>query len=619
MIIKDIWGTFEIEKEYLSIIKSKEFSALKNKSQLGLNCNPNAIHTRYQHSLGVYYLACKLINICKKKFSGVLDITLEDEQAIKCMALVHDIGHGAFSHVSESFLEGTHEERTISLLTNPNTEIHQAIVHTFGQSVLNKTIDLIEMKNKKEPINDSIDLMFIMRKLLAGGIDIDRIDYIYRDSKHLLGKGYDFSSILEAIDLEYIDNGLEIVFDGSAEYTIASFFNKRFELYDTGYLSNNTRVLERVFGRFINNTGTNLSWDTSEIKLKNYFEELSECLDCPDSIKRDAKLLLDKSLDSNFIYKEINNASTYNLFKERLITDIPELQNVPNSILESFCSVNVYSEKNKVYIRKGGIILDLSRCSRILNSELKKEKYIIAIDFLILIRELEKQNIAKDKINKIISKIKEMMGDEIEQEKKFTFNDLSENPKVDFEQIKTFMNLRDGESFSNNDIYYDANGLLDANKINVRYRSVKSGGVWTVKKPLIDQSSINKRFEKNFSNQESVINFLQKEWHIKITFLEEQVTLNTHRTKYNLTCFGGTFELVFDETIPENDGIQYSPSYMIEVELKKGSSVGLYFITKALLQFPFIEECNLSKKEIAFKTIEKELGQARARCRKENK
>ena len=54
---------------------------------------------------------------------------------------------------------------------------------------------------------------------------------------------------------------------------------------------------------------------------------------------------------------------------------------------------------------------------------------------------------------------------------------------------------------------------------------------------------------------------------------------------------------------------------MIEVELKKGSSVGLYFITKTLLQFPFIEECNLSKKDIALKTIRKEKEKLRARVK----
>lgn len=116
MTINDIWGQINVEPCYEKIINSKEFVSQKNKVQLGLNCNDNAIHTRYQHSLGVYYLACKLINLCKAKFSNILNITLEDEQAIKCMALVHDIGHGCFSHVSEKFLDGTHEDNTVNIL-----------------------------------------------------------------------------------------------------------------------------------------------------------------------------------------------------------------------------------------------------------------------------------------------------------------------------------------------------------------------------------------------------------------------------------------------------------------------------------------------------------------------
>ena len=92
-IINDIWGQIKIDGGYEKIINTKEFNEMKQKRQLGLNTSPNATHTRYQHSLGVYYLACKLIDICKTKFKNTLTITKEDEEAIKCMALVHDIGH----------------------------------------------------------------------------------------------------------------------------------------------------------------------------------------------------------------------------------------------------------------------------------------------------------------------------------------------------------------------------------------------------------------------------------------------------------------------------------------------------------------------------------------------
>ena len=223
MTINDIWGQINVEPCYEKIINSKEFVSQKNKVQLGLNCNDNAIHTRYQHSLGVYYLACKLINLCKAKFSNILNITLEDEQAIKCMALVHDIGHGCFSHVSEKFLDGTHEDNTVNILLDENSEINNAIVSTFG------------------------------------------------NSRFVMGENNDFSSILNSMKLEYIDDDLEIVFDSDAEYKIANFFNKRFELYDTLYLDNKTRVMEAIFGKFLELTNNHLSWNTTEVEMNNLF------------------------------------------------------------------------------------------------------------------------------------------------------------------------------------------------------------------------------------------------------------------------------------------------------------------------------------------------------------
>jgi HD superfamily phosphohydrolase len=319
MVIADSWGQIRIEPKYEKIINSKEFNELKNKTQLGLNCNSNAIHTRYQHSIGTYYLACKLIEISKNKFSNILNITKEDEEAIKCMALVHDIGHGCFSHVSEKYLEGTHEKRTVSILLNKNTEINQVISNTFGEKVLQKTINLIRMKEKikeKCSVNSDNNLMLIMAKLLSGGIDIDRIDYIFRDSKYVTGEVNDFSSILESIDLECIDDSLEVVFDESAEFTIANFFNKRFELYDCLYLDNQTKILESVFSKFLLKADTKLNWDTSEVEINNIFREA--LLSKNEIIKRYACLLSTRKIDDNFIVKEINDKNSYDFYKAKL-------------------------------------------------------------------------------------------------------------------------------------------------------------------------------------------------------------------------------------------------------------------------------------------------------------
>ena len=177
-----------------------------------------------------------------------------------------------FSHVSEKFLDGTHEDNTVNILLDENSEINNAIVSTFGKTVLDKTIFLIKMKEKingKELQSSEPSLIFIVRKLLSGGIDIDRMDYIFRDSRFVMGENNDFSSILNSIKLEYIDDDLEIVFDSDAEYKIANFFNKRFELYDTLYLDNKTRVMEAIFGKFLELTNNHLSWNTTEVEMNN--------------------------------------------------------------------------------------------------------------------------------------------------------------------------------------------------------------------------------------------------------------------------------------------------------------------------------------------------------------
>lgn len=615
MVINDIWGTIRIEKKYEGIINSKEFQELKNKSQLGLNSSPNATHTRYQHSIGVYFLACKLIEICKNKFSDVLTITEEDEEAIKCMALVHDIGHGAFSHVSEKFLEGTHEERSIEILLDPDSETHKAIINSFGDKVLDKVVDLIQMKKRiKEngEIKDDNTLTLIISKLLSGGIDIDRIDYIFRDSKFVLNQTNDFSAILENIDLECIDDNLEIVFDESAEYSIANFFNKRFELYDELYFDNNSRVIEEILDKLLKRTGKKITWSSTESEINSFIKEceLSDDL----IVKRYAEILISRKVDSNFTVKELNSKHDFDLFKERLLSNIPELKEYEEALFSSYCKVSTYNKDNKIFINKNGLIVDISECSKILNSSLTKEKYIFGIDLFLLNMLLKKDKYDDKKIKKILSKIKTLNSAEIEQEKKYVFDkDISTDPKEEFKLIRDSLELSNPEYIENNDIYYDYNGVLDAKRIAVRKRTDGSGKEeWNVKRPLNDKTSISKRNEITCYSKEEVLRFLRKEWRIRIKDLEEVVTLKTLRAKYNLEYKGGVFELVFDKTTPFVDEEEFDPNYMIECELKSGKSAGLYFINKIIKKFPFINESNMSKKEIALQNI-KDLKRAEAK------
>lgn len=605
MIVNDIWGQIRVEPQYEKIINTKEFNDLKNKNQLGLNTNSNAIHTRYQHSIGTYFLAIKLIEICKNKFNNILNITKDDEEVIKLTALIHDIGHGPFSHVSESYLKGSHEEKTMELLLDENTEIHKVIVNELGENILLKTIDLIknkEMIKNNKKVNTPLSLIFIIEKLLCGGIDIDRIDYIFRDSKFVYGEETDFFSILESINLEYIDDSLEIVFDDVAEYNIANFFNKRFEMYDNLYLDNKTRMLESIFNKFLSITNKELAWDTSEIELNNYFRE--NTMNKDEVTKRYAELLSSRKLDDNFLIKEINEKNVYENYKSRIFSNIPELNNYKAALFESFCKVKIYNQDNKIFINKGGIIQDISQCSKILNSNLYKEKYIIGVDITLLKKLLLNDGKSKEEIDIIIKKIRKLISPEIEQEKKYTFKKDSISPKEGFKLIKEKLGLDNPEYIKNLDTYYDDIGEnLSKERIAIRKRISGNEEEWNVKKPIKDKTSISKRDEKTFKTMEEVLYFLQNEWNLDIRDLKEIITLETLRAKYDLKYGNGSFEFVFDKTTPIKDKIEYQPNYMIECELKKGNSSGLYFINEILKAFDFIEECKQSKKEFTLNKI----------------
>lgn len=605
MIINDIWGRIAIESKYEPILNSKEFTSLKNKTQLGLNCNVNATHTRYQHSIGTYYLACKLIEICKSKFSDRLFIDEKDEQAIKCMALVHDIGHGCFSHVSEKHLEGTHEDRTERLLKDENTEIHKAIVSSFGKDVLERTIELLKLKEKiktegKAPY--AKNLVFIISKLLSGGIDIDRIDYIFRDSRYALGEDNDFSSILDSIDLACIDGTLEIVFEKDAEFKLANFFNKRFEMYDTVYLSSQTRMLESIFGKFLEATGTTLTWDTTEIEMNNIFRENLESDD--PVIKRYASLLVGRKIDSNIIIKECSTEKEFSYLKERLLAKVPILRDYEQLILSSSTKVSIYNKANKVFIDRGGLIQDISESSKILNSSLQKENYILAVDTYLLKLLLAKDKVPKEQIDSILDKIEKVMAPEIEQEKKYVFtDDINMSPEEAFSEVRSALGLTSPKIVNNIDTYYDYNSILESYRIAVRKRVSEGKVEWTVKRPLNDKTSISKRAEKNFATMEEVIRFLKTQWNIPIDSLSEVVTLKTQREKYNLEYADGFFEVVFDKTTPNYNGEDYEEDYMVECELKKGNSAGLFFIDNLIKNLSFIKECTSSKKERALSQI----------------
>ena len=107
------------------LIDTKEFQRLRNIKQLSTASFtfPGAEHTRFSHSIGVYHLA-KTIG---QHLESHPDWTVEKTYLASIAGLLHDIGHGAFSHTFETLFGTDHEAVTCEILTSPETEIHQVL------------------------------------------------------------------------------------------------------------------------------------------------------------------------------------------------------------------------------------------------------------------------------------------------------------------------------------------------------------------------------------------------------------------------------------------------------------------------------------------------------------
>jgi len=165
-IINDpVHGFITVDDELiLQIIAHPFYQRLRRIHQMALAhlVYPGAVHTRLHHSLGAYHLMCNALSELKGKD---VNITKEEEQAAKVAILLHDIGHGPFSHALENVLiEGMHHE-AISLLLMKD-------LNKQFDGKLQMALDIFTGHHPKK----------FLHQLVSGQLDVDRLDYLSRDS-----------------------------------------------------------------------------------------------------------------------------------------------------------------------------------------------------------------------------------------------------------------------------------------------------------------------------------------------------------------------------------------------------------------------------------------------------
>ncbi len=270
--IKDpIHGYVRISQTERSVIDTEPVQRLKRIRQLAGSefVYPAANHTRFEHVIGAMHLAGTLAEALP------VDLPRHQREQLRLAALLHDIGHGPFSHVFEpllaKYLNKSHED-FVPWLVNETDIAEKLEAAGFDASTLGR-LAIGKLTNRKRPYLDQI---------ISSSVDVDKMDYVVRDSFHT-GAGYgsfDVHRLLYAMDI--IDNGLSV--DGSAVATLESFLLARFESFRTIYFHKASRAVQIMMVRALEAARDELrllDFDGPQdyLKLDDYkvWTELKEC------------------------------------------------------------------------------------------------------------------------------------------------------------------------------------------------------------------------------------------------------------------------------------------------------------------------------------------------------
>ena len=227
-IINDpVFGFINIPKGLLyDIVRHPLLQRLTRIKQVGLSSvvYPGAQHTRFQHSLGAFYLMSEAITQLTSKGNFIFD---SEAEAVQAAILLHDIGHGPFSHVLEdTIVQGvSHEEISLMLMERMNKEMN-------GQ--LSLAIQIFKDEYPKR----------FLHQLVSGQLDMDRLDYLRRDSFYT---GVTEGNIGSARIIKMLDVADDrLVIESKGIYSIENFLTARRLIYWQVYLHKTSVAYERM-------------------------------------------------------------------------------------------------------------------------------------------------------------------------------------------------------------------------------------------------------------------------------------------------------------------------------------------------------------------------------------
>src|SRR3989441_12152721 len=217
----------------IRLIDTPEFQRLRRIKQLGLGLYTyqGAEHSRFTHSLGAFHLMSRVLDRLgeKHKFDA------RDRAAARAAALLHDVGHGSFSHVMEKVLGFHHERWTVQVVLSEETEIGQ-LLRSYSADLPAKVAAIIE--GDFQPA--------ALAQLVSSQLDVDRMDYLLRDSLMTGAKYgiYDLEWIINALAIDEEKDRIYVAARGL--YAVEEYLQARYYMFRQVYFHRTLRSAEAV-------------------------------------------------------------------------------------------------------------------------------------------------------------------------------------------------------------------------------------------------------------------------------------------------------------------------------------------------------------------------------------
>lgn len=369
-----LYGNITIKYEIISkLINTKEFQRLRRIRQLaGVSMiYPGAEHSRFSHSLGVYHLAYQFIRETE------LETYLSEREQLLFLtaALLHDIGHGPYSHAFEDVFNTKHEEiGSKIILSNKNIN---SILNEVDEDFAKDVSDILLNKSKH----------LVIQQLISSQLDVDRLDYLMRDT-YYTGAAYGNIDTSRIMRVMRIVND-KVVFKVSGLSAIENYLISRYHMYWQVYFHIGTRayelVLEKIYLRIKDLIDLKLMRDAKLLEeLSNDPNNLETYLKIDDnyinglvSEFRESEDLILRTLANDFINRNIwENVEVTDLkvneIKKTMTKEYLKYYTQTTTAYELTYDEDLENLANNIYIlKKDGTIGTLAEESEIINSLLK--------------------------------------------------------------------------------------------------------------------------------------------------------------------------------------------------------------------------------------------------------